>query len=205
MPADDPRPVPPAEAEDEVWPDALTTLDHPPSMHSALPPATGDHPGRDVSGQPPREPDDPRWTHVDPDHPAPWLGCIRRGLCCRSNPGWFSPGEAERAAALLGLELAELVNGYLVVDHADTTVGRIEVYAPAKLGPDGRPVEPPGQRTSELYRLSSGVCVFYDGSGCTIYEARPSECRGYVCTNLPEDNQARLDIALLWLEASAEE
>lgn len=187
--------------DDETWPDGLTTLDLP-APAPDVPWDTRPPEPRDLSGEPARDPGDPRWAHVDVDHPAPWLGCIRRNLCCRNNPGWFSPGEAERAAELLGLDLATLVNRFLVVDHVDLSVGRVEVYAPAKLGRDGLPVEPPGGKTSDLYRFSSGSCVFFDGAGCAIYEARPRECRGYCCVNLPEDNASRLDLALLWLEAS---
>ena len=195
------------EAPDDVWPDALTTLaEQTPRPRCLLPDvlATESADPR-LAGQPPRDPDEPRWAHVDPDHPAPWLGCVRRGLCCRSNPGWFAPGEAEAAAAALDLEMAELVNGWLVIDHVDTSIGRIEAFAPAKLGPDGLPVEPPGAQTSELYSYSSGVCVFFDGMGCRIYAARPLECRWYDCTSLPEDRPPRLELARLWLDAASDQ
>lgn len=143
------------------------------------------------------------WAHVDPDHPRPWDGCIRRGLCCRTSPGWFAPGEAERAAAHLGLEMGDFVNRYLVLDRIQTTIGRIEAFAPVKLGRDGEPVEPTGERTSDAYHLWQGACIFYGGeeAGCRIYPVRPLECRLYCCTNLPEDNPAKLDLGLLWLGA----
>jgi len=189
--------------DDEVWPDAMTTLprgrrDVPPEwVRSDAAPNTAE-----LAGEPDRDPEDPRWAHVDPDHPAPWLGCIRRNLCCRSNPGWFAPGEAEQAAEVLGLDMASFVNRFLVVDHVDLSVGRVEAFAPVKLGRDGLPAEPTGSRTSDLYRYASGSCVFFDGAGCAIYSARPWECRGYACTRLPEENPSRLQLAQLWLEAA---
>jgi len=150
----------------------------------------------------PGEPIDPeRWAHVDPDHPRPWDGCIRRGLCCRHNPGWFAPGEAEGAARLLGLEMAEFVNRYLILDGLTTSVGRIEAFVPVKLGRDGEPVEPAGGRASSAYCLWQGPCVFYQDAGCRIYAQRPLECRLYDCTHLPEDNPTKLELALLWLGA----
>ena len=33
--------------------------------------------------------DNPYWLAEEPDeHPDPSLGCVRRGLCCKSSPGW---------------------------------------------------------------------------------------------------------------------
>ncbi len=150
---------------------------------------------------PPEGVDPDEWLHVDPAHPRPWAGCIRRGLCCQSSPGWFAPGEAERAAALLGREMGDFVNEFLVLDFHETTVGRIEGFVPVKLGRDGEPMEPTGARVSGVYRMWDGPCVFFDGEGCGIYGARPLECRLYDCTHLPEDNPSKLDVALLWLGA----
>ena len=153
-----------------------------------------------MSGQE-HERDSEEWAHVDPDHPRPWDGCIQRGLCCSRSPGWFAPGEVERAAAHLGLDMGDFVNRFLVLDHLDTTIGRVEAFAPLKVGRDGEPVEPPGQKTSDYYPNWERPCVFFEHGACRIYPVRPLECRLYVCTNLPEDNPAKLDLALLWLGA----
>ncbi len=150
---------------------------------------------------PPHDRNDPAWDHIDPDHPEPWKGCIRRGLCCMSNPGWFAPGEAEKAAEVMGMEMADFVNAFLVVDHAKTTIGVIEGFVPAKMGPGGDHVETPGTKTGPSYKFTQGRCVFYTGTGCLIYEARPFECTRYACTNMPEDNPSRLELAMLWLQA----
>jgi len=63
------------------------------------------------------EEENPYWTWDEQEaHPDPSKGCIRRGLCCKSNPGWFAPGEVEQAAALKGMQPDEFVRNYLVSD-----------------------------------------------------------------------------------------
>lgn len=156
---------------------------------------------REEASVAPHDRDADEWAHVDPAHPRPWEGCIRRGVCCQTSPGWFAPGEAERVAARLGIDMGALVNRYLVLDRIETTVGRIEAFVPVKLGRDGRPAEPTGGRTSDSYYLGKGPCIFYDGAGCSIHGVHPLECRLYDCTVPPEDNPRKLDLALLWLGA----
>src|SRR5262245_18629373 len=90
------------------------------------------------------EPENPYWQAEEPEpHPNPELGCIRRGLCCKSTPGWFAPGEAERAAALLGLEPDAFVRRYLVVVSVEVPTPEgpreVQAFAPVKLARDGEP------------------------------------------------------------------
>lgn len=147
----------------------------------------------------------PYWDDQPQPHPDPSRGCIRRGLCCKSSPGWFAPGEVERAAELMGLTPDDFVKRYLIVDWLELPEhGRVHVFAPVKLGRDGLPLEPTGAQASRLYGMLKGPCVFYqsDAHGCGIYGARPIECRQYICTNAPEDNPSRRELARLWLENS---
>lgn len=166
--------------------------------------------------------ENPYWDWEElPPHPNPELGCIRRGLCCKSSPGWFAPGEAEVAAASLGLEADAFVRTYLVVDYVDLPIvvpgaddasepatERVYAFAPLKLGVDGHPAIPPATRTDALYQTLRGQCVFFradigDGAaGCKIYDARPTECRRYICTNAPEDNPTHAQIGQLWRAAA---
>jgi Fe-S-cluster containining protein len=141
----------------------------------------------------------PYWDEPEP-HPDPDLGCIRRGLCCKSSPGWFAPGEVEGAIALLNMEPRDFIRTYLIIDGMDIDGERVDVFAPVKLDRDGEPLEPPASRATNLYSYLRGPCVFYQGPerGCRIYDARPLECRRYVCTNAPEDNITHREIALLW-------
>ena len=148
--------------------------------------------------------ENPYWDLEEPQpHPDPSRGCIRRGLCCRSNPGWFAPGEVELAAAHLGLSPDELVRSKLVIDWHEVDGQLVHVFAPAKVARDGEPVLPAGARVDALYQAMRGPCIYFDGEGCSIYAARPYECRGYDCTNPPEDNPSHLDIARMWLDGAA--
>ena len=148
--------------------------------------------------------ENPYWAAEEPPpHPEPWRGCIRRGLCCRSSPGWFAPGEVEAAATFLGVTPDHLVRTALVIDAVDVDGERVEAFAPVKLDRFGQPALPPGTRTDALYRFLRGQCVFFDGAGCRIYGARPLECRGYVCTNADDDNPRREDIGRLWRDGAA--
>lgn len=148
----------------------------------------------------------PYWLTEDPaPHPDPARGCIRRGICCRSSPGWFAPGEVEQAAEVLGITPHELVGQSLVIDSIDVDGERVEVFAPVKLDRFGKPALRPGARVDDLYRFLRGVCTFFDGNGCGIYEARPYECRQYVCTNAPEENADHESIARMWLSGPPEE
>lgn len=143
------------------------------------------------------------WEEVAP-HPDPAKGCVRRGLCCKSSPGWFGPGEIEGAAALLGISPDELVRRYLVIDEAEVDGERVFVFAPVKLALDGKPAIAPASRADALYRALRGTCIFFDGQGCGVYGARPIECARYICTNKPADNLDHDAIARLWKAAADE-
>ncbi len=156
------------------------------------------------------EPDDPElvnpyWLDEEPEpHPDPSLGCIRRGICCKTNPGWFGPGEVEKAAALKGETPDVFVRSYLVIDIQEVDDETVHVFAPVKLARDGKPAITPATRVDALYRTLRGPCVFYTGEGCGIYAARPIECVRYVCTHAPEENIGHEAIGRLWLEAQRE-
>lgn len=144
--------------------------------------------------------DNPYWAAEEPDdHPDPSLGCIRRGLCCKSSPGWYGPGELEQSAEVLGIAADEFVRKFAVIDGIEVDGKRVEVFAPVKLDRFGKPAWPPGTRVDALYRSLRGVCVFYDGQGCKIYQARPVECARYLCTQPAELNMTHEQVAALWL------
>ncbi|MGM0574393.1 MAG: YkgJ family cysteine cluster protein [Myxococcota bacterium] len=149
--------------------------------------------------------ENPYWDLEEPQpHPDPSLGCIRRGLCCRSSPGWFAPGGVERAAELRDMTPDDFVRTYLVVDWIEVDGERVHVFAPAKVGRDGEPLVEPATRVDVLYQAFRGTCIFYGDGGCGIYEARPLECRRYDCTNAPEDNPTHASIARMWRDAAGE-
>lgn len=149
------------------------------------------------SGQPDVE--NPYWLSEEPEpHPNPELGCIRRGICCRSSPGWFGPGEVEKAAALKGMDPDAFVKTFLIVDTVEVDGETVHAFAPVKLDRMGEPALPPATVVDPLYRALSGPCIFFDGSGCGIYGARPMECVSYVCTTPSEEHLSHEAIGRLW-------
>lgn len=144
--------------------------------------------------------ENPYWLAEEPEElPDPALGCVQRGLCCKSSPGWYGPGELEQSAQLLGIEPDEFVKRFAVIDGIDLDGQRVEVFAPVKLDRSGKPAWKPGTRVDNLYRSLRGVCVFYDGKGCRIYQARPIECARYLCSQPAEQNLSHAQVAALWL------
>ena len=97
---------------------------------------------------------------------------------CSHKPGWFKPGEAERAAAFLGMTLPEFFKEKLMVDYwqGDKASGHEDIFvlSPAIVG------GVPGQ---EFGRDPRGECVFYAGGRCAIHPVKPFECREYVCSD----------------------
>ena len=155
---------------------------------------------QDPNSQSPQE-ENPYWRDDFDPPPPPATGCIRRGLCCRTNPGWFAPGEVEKAAKLLELPADEFVRTYLIIDAVELEdEGRVEVFAPVKLDRFGKPAFAPATRVDDWYRTLPGSCIFFADNGCRIYEARPIECRAYLCSNLPEENLSKEEVGGLWRE-----
>jgi Fe-S-cluster containining protein len=82
------------------------------------------------------------------------FACTRCGDCCTGAPGyvWMGEAEIERLAAHLGLERDAFGRRYL-----------------RRVGERLSLIEKPG-----------GDCVFWERErGCTVYEARPTQCRTY--------------------------
>ncbi len=79
--------------------------------------------------------------------------CIGCGRCCRGEPGavWFTPDEAQRMRAFLGLSEEDFEKRYVTCSY-------------------GR---------KSLKELKNGDCIFYkrDDDRCAIYKVRPLQCR----------------------------
>lgn len=159
--------------------------------------ATGDGAGEE----------NPYWSAFEEaePHPDPARGCIRRGLCCKSSPGWFAPGEVEGAAALLGMRPDDFVRRFVVIDTIELDGEAVEVFVPAKRGRDGAALITPGTRADRLYRMLRSPCIFFDeeARGCAIYAARPLECQRYICTNEPSQNLSHQALARMWRDGVA--
>lgn len=127
--------------------------------------------------------------------------CWQCVSACRRHPGWFLPGEAEKAAELLGVPMEEFVDKYLVKDACADGFGSAPyIYAPRKVR-HGDDLEAGGVRTSEMKSLEA-PCVFLKEDRCQIHAAKPFECRkAYLCR--PYSGGSRDEIELRWKAAGA--
>jgi Fe-S-cluster containining protein len=117
---------------------------------------------------------------------------------CQHKPGWFAPGEAEKAAELLGMDFQTFFDTKLVADywleHENDLEGALteDVFclSPAWIGSD------PGEEAP--FNLK-GVCVFLTDGKCSIHDAKPRECRSYL-HDQPEDESdfCKHGIVLEW-------
>lgn len=86
---------------------------------------------------------------------------------CKRRPGWFLPGEAEVAAAFLGLPLQEFFSTFLGVDW---WVSKHDTFV---LAPAVVDMEP-----GTMYPWwPVGQCVFLENDRCRIHQVKPYECR----------------------------
>lgn len=95
--------------------------------------------------------------------------CERCQSACENTPGWFRPGEAEKAAAFLKLSLGDFFRRYLGVNWwCDSTRGDVFVLAPATtrmMAGHEYPANPKGQ------------CVFFTADRrCMIHPVKPHGC-----------------------------
>ncbi|MFQ5850905.1 MAG: YkgJ family cysteine cluster protein [Candidatus Binatia bacterium] len=116
-------------------------------------------------------------------------GC-RCDICqgfCRTKPGWFKPGEAEKVAEFLKLDLERLFDGYLLVDYWLRRKSDILVLSP------GIKESLPGRRFPLNPR---GECVFFKNGLCKIHPVKPYECR--VAHHASSDQSAHEKVAKSW-------
>ena len=120
--------------------------------------------------------------------------CKKCVNACKISPGWFAPGEAEKAAELLGMPFKEFRQKYIIIDY---WVDGANVYAPRKLG-----VDEDLDLASYGYGFTEARCTFLDENDrCKIHAAKPMECREAMCCE--PTMMEREDIQQLWLDAGA--
>jgi Fe-S-cluster containining protein len=133
------------------------------------------------------------------------VACCGRGRCCENNPGWFAPGEMEKAAEWMGLPPDEFFNRYIVLNNIqlENEPGRpvVEAFVPTKVDEKGEPLEGAGRRSSRVYQFMKGPCVFYKDRRCGIHPVRPMECRAYFCEQDEKLNLSHEQIGKLWYDA----
>ena len=132
------------------------------------------------------------------------VSCCGRGRCCENNPGWFAPGEVEKAAEWMHLPVEEFVGTYLVLNsiQLDDLPGRpvVEAFVPTKVDEKGQPLEGAGRRSSRVYQYMKGPCIFYKEKRCGIHPVRPMECRAYFCEQDEKLNLSHEQIGKLWYD-----
>lgn len=100
--------------------------------------------------------------------------CDRCQRACENTPGWFRPGEAEKAAKMLRLSMKTFFKRYLGVNWYSTPDGPVFVLAPALVG----------EKTGHEYPGDPrGQCVFFTKDRrCRIHAAKPFGCsHGSLC------------------------
>ena|SRR3990167_5770206 len=113
--------------------------------------------------------------------------------CCKTQPGWFAPGEAEKAAEFLSMSFEEFKEKYLVIDY---WIGGACVYQPRKTNAE----ESGFHRVSYGSGFKKGECIFLKNDRCSIHEAKPIECR---LTSCEDDKISRGKINKIWIKSGA--
>lgn len=85
---------------------------------------------------------------------------------CETKPGWFLPGEAEKAAEYLGLSISQFFKQYLLVDWYEDDEF---VLSPA--------IKESAVAGKEFPADPRGTCIFYRDGKCEIHPVKPFECR----------------------------
>lgn len=94
--------------------------------------------------------------------------CATCQRACENTPGWFRPGEAEKAAKFLKLSMRTFFKRYLGVNWYSTPDGPVFVLAPALVGEEAGQEYPADPR---------GRCVFFTKDRrCLIHAAKPFGC-----------------------------
>lgn len=85
------------------------------------------------------------------------FSCTRCSRCCRHTPGYvfLSAQDLERISRALGVDAAEVRRRYC------------------------RPVRVGGFTRVSLQEKPNLDCIFWDRKGCSIYAARPLQCRSF--------------------------
>lgn len=131
--------------------------------------------------------------------------CKECVACCQASPGWFAPGEAEKAAQLLGVPWPEFKKR-LIVDYwagsgfrePGEEEGDTNLFAPRKVG-----VEEDKTHASWSYAFRKAPCTFLKNNLCEIHDAKPYECKNTMGCGTPPYG-IREQIKTMWQNAGEE-
>jgi len=113
-------------------------------------------------------------------------------------PGWFAPGEAEKAAKFIGAEWKEFKKK-LIVDYWCGGIGGDQyVWRPRRItGDEGLG----GNRISVASwgsAFNEGTCVFLKEGRCSIHAVKPWECRQTMCCDGTNHRYYRKELMEIW-------
>lgn len=116
---------------------------------------------------------------------------------CKQTPGWFLPGEAEKAAEHLGIPFDEFKKK-LIKDHASNprAPDAPYIYSPRKSCDDAHEVRFIGSQRAH------GACVFLIDNKCSIHAVKPYECSVIKACDY-QHHGIRDKIEESWIEAGA--
>lgn len=139
-------------------------------------------------------------TKIEADYvalPRVSCSCEKCAESCHGTPGWFLPGEAERAAESLGVTLQAFFDKYLVVEWW----GDVRPWAYLLMP---RRVNQPNTIATERDGLwfATGTCALLGPDGCRLAaDKRPHECAVARTCSPQHTHNPRRGIAKLWRAA----
>ena len=94
-----------------------------------------------------------------------------------TNPGWFAPGQVEKAAEYLKMTVEDFFKKYLIVEYWQCFPQDIDVIAPRRVHQIGQ------FRAGSFDNAPDGTCKLHDSStGCMLpAQIRPIECAASIC------------------------
>lgn len=119
--------------------------------------------------------------------------CEKCKTCCLGIPGWFMPGEAEKAAEAMGLTFLDFFDTYCIVEYWMGEGGHdIHVLSPRK----------EGQMTARAEwgdNFRRAPCHLLTHQGCKLSaEVRPWECATTLSCTAGKNTNQREKISEAW-------
>lgn len=109
---------------------------------------------------------------------------------CKRQPGIFAPGEAEKAADLLGMPFDQFKKEKLIESYM-TEWSDPHFLMPRKIG-----IDEDLDIASDEGTSTPGRCVFLVNERCQIHAAKPIECRSALLCEKNED--IRYEVVEMW-------
>ena len=116
--------------------------------------------------------------------------CSKCQNACMYKPGWFMPGEAEKAAKLLKMTFWDFFEQYLGIDWWNGKEYGQETFVLSPALADG----PSG---ALFPQNPQGRCIFYEGTECIIHKAKPYECQMFWHGD-KEGRERHKQVAMAW-------